>query len=87
VPQDRELDAETMAAAAVFADSRESVANEAGDYVLAQAEGAIGPDHVRAELGELRTGAAPGRAADAEITVAAAMKYHGPSWSRDPGLR
>src|SRR6202042_3034009 len=38
VPQARELDAETMAAAAVFADSRESVANEAGDYVLAQAE-------------------------------------------------
>jgi ornithine cyclodeaminase/alanine dehydrogenase-like protein (mu-crystallin family) len=69
VPQARELDAETMAAAAVFADSRESVANEAGDYVLAQAEGAIGPDHVRAELGELLTGAAPGRAEDAEITV------------------
>jgi ornithine cyclodeaminase len=69
VPQARELDAETMAAAAVFADSRESVANEAGDYVLAQAEGAIGPDHVRAELGELLTGAAPGRATDAEITV------------------
>jgi len=69
VPQARELDAETMAAAAVFADSRESVANEAGDYVLAQAEGAIGPDHVRAELGELLTGAAPGRASDAEITV------------------
>jgi ornithine cyclodeaminase len=69
VPQARELDAETMAAAAVFADSRESVANEAGDYVLARAEGAIGPDHVRAELGELLTGTAPGRGGDAEITV------------------
>src|SRR5208282_1204702 len=62
VPQARELDAETMAAAGVFADSRESVANESGDYVLAQAEGAIGPDHVRAELGELLTGTAQGRA-------------------------
>jgi len=69
VPQARELDAETMAAAAVFADSRESVANEAGDYVLAQAEGAIGPHHVRAELGELLTGAAAGRTGDTEITV------------------
>jgi ornithine cyclodeaminase/alanine dehydrogenase-like protein (mu-crystallin family) len=69
VPQARELDAETMAAAAVFADSRESVANEAGDYVLAQAEGAIGPGHVRAELGELLTATAPGRTGDAEITV------------------
>ena len=69
VPQARELDAETMAAAAVFADSRESVANEAGDYVLAQAEGRIGPGHVRAELGELLTGAAPGRSGEYEITV------------------
>lgn len=69
VPQARELDAETMAAAAVFADSRESAASEAGDCVLAQAEGAIGPDHVRAELGEVLIGAAPGRASDAEITV------------------
>ena len=69
VPQARELDAETMAAAAVFADSRESVASEAGDYVLAQAEGGIGPDHVRAELGELLTGTAPGRSGDTEITV------------------
>jgi ornithine cyclodeaminase/alanine dehydrogenase-like protein (mu-crystallin family) len=69
VPQARELDADTMAAAAVFADSRESVANEAGDYVLARGEGAIGPDHVRAELGELLTGTAPGRAADTGITV------------------
>ena len=34
-----------------------------------RAEGAIGPDHVRAELGEVLTGTAPGRTADAEITV------------------
>jgi ornithine cyclodeaminase/alanine dehydrogenase-like protein (mu-crystallin family) len=69
VPQARELDAETMAAAALFTDSRESLTSEAGDYLLAQAEGAIGPDHIRAEIGELLTGAAPGRAGDAEITV------------------
>jgi ornithine cyclodeaminase/alanine dehydrogenase-like protein (mu-crystallin family) len=69
LPHTRELDAETMAAAALFTDRRESVLNEAGDYVLAQAEGAIGPDHIRAELGELLTGAAPGRSGDAEITV------------------
>jgi ornithine cyclodeaminase/alanine dehydrogenase-like protein (mu-crystallin family) len=69
VPHARELDAETMAAAALFTDSRESVTSEAGDYLLAQAEGAIGPDHIRAEIGELLTGAAPGRSGDAEITV------------------
>jgi ornithine cyclodeaminase/alanine dehydrogenase-like protein (mu-crystallin family) len=67
VPGARELDTATMAAAALFADSRESVQNEAGDYLLAQREGVINP--VRAELGELLTGAAPGRAGEDEITV------------------
>jgi ornithine cyclodeaminase len=69
LPHARELDTETMAAAALFADSRESVAAESGDYLLAKAEGAIGPGHIRAEIGEIITGAAPGRRADDEITV------------------
>jgi len=67
VPGDREIDTVTMAEAALFADSRESVRNEAGDYLLAEREGAVNP--VRAELGELLTGAAPGRADDDEITL------------------
>ena len=67
VPGARELDTATMADAALFADSRESVRSEAGDYLLAQRDGAVNP--VRAELGELLTGAAPGRAGDEEITV------------------
>ena len=69
VPQARELDTETMAAAVLFTDSRESVTSEAGDYLMAEAEGAVGPDHIRAEIGELLTGRAPGRAGDDEITV------------------
>ncbi len=60
LPGDRELDTATMAEAAVFADSRESVQHESGDYLLAQAEGVVNP--VRAELGELLAQAAPGRA-------------------------
>jgi ornithine cyclodeaminase/alanine dehydrogenase-like protein (mu-crystallin family) len=67
VPHAREIDTATMAGAALFADSRESVRNEAGDYLLAAQEGADNP--VRAELGELLTGTAPGRADDDEITV------------------
>jgi ornithine cyclodeaminase/alanine dehydrogenase-like protein (mu-crystallin family) len=67
VPHAREIDTATMAGAALFADSRESVRNEAGDYLLAAREGADNP--VRAELGELLTGTAPGRADDDEITV------------------
>lgn len=69
LPAARELDSATMAAAALFADSRESVSSEAGDFRLALAAGAIGPDHVRAELGEILTGTAPGRSAEQEITV------------------
>jgi ornithine cyclodeaminase len=69
LPHTRELDSATIADAALFADSRESVRGEAGDYLLALAEGAIGPDHVRAEIGELLTGEAAGRSSDQEITV------------------
>jgi len=67
LPGDREIDTATMAEAAIFADSRESVSNEAGDYLLARSEGVANP--VRAELGELLTGTAPGRADGEEITV------------------
>jgi ornithine cyclodeaminase len=67
VPGDRELDTAIMAEAAVFADSRESVSHEAGDFLLAQGEGVINP--VRAELGEILVGTAPGRAGADEITV------------------
>ncbi|HEX2044004.1 MAG TPA: ornithine cyclodeaminase family protein [Gaiellaceae bacterium] len=65
----RELDTATMAAAALFVDRRESTLNEAGDYLLAAAEGAIGPGHIRAELGELLTGKAEGRRVEDELTV------------------
>ena len=67
VPRDREIDTATMAEAALFADSRESVQNESGDYLLAQQEGMVNP--VRAEIGELLTGQAKGRAGDDEITL------------------
>ena len=69
LPHVRELDTRTVADAAFFTDRRESAENEAGDFVLAQAEGAIGPDHIRAELGEVVAGMAPGRSSDAEITI------------------
>ncbi len=67
VPSAREIDTATMAEAAIFADSRESVRNEAGDYLLAEKEGVANP--VRAEIGELLIGTAPGRTDDDEITL------------------
>src|ERR671934_435223 len=53
IPTARELDAATIAAAALFADARESMLNEGGDYLFAVREAGIGPDHIRAELGEV----------------------------------
>ena len=68
VPGDREIDTPTMAQAALFADSRESLRNEAGDYLLAVKDGAeAGP--VRATLGELLAGTGEGRRDEREITL------------------
>lgn len=69
LPTVRELDTETMAHASLFTDRRDSCLNEAGDYVLAAADGAIGPEHVRAELGEVLAGMHPGREHEDELTV------------------
>ncbi|HZQ15257.1 MAG TPA: ornithine cyclodeaminase family protein [Gaiellaceae bacterium] len=69
VPTTRELDTATMAAAALFVDRRESTLNESGDFLFAQRDGAIGPEHIRAELGDLVAGTAEGRRSDEEITV------------------
>jgi ornithine cyclodeaminase/alanine dehydrogenase-like protein (mu-crystallin family) len=69
-PAARELDTATVAAAALFCDSRESLRHEAGEFQLAIREGLIsGQDHVRAELGEVLAGTAPGRHDAGELTV------------------
>ena len=69
IPTARELDGPTVTASSLFVDRRESTLNEAGDYLLAVEETGIGPDHIRAELGEVLVGAHPGRVSDDELTV------------------
>ena len=69
IPTTRELDTATVRDAALFVDRRESTLNESGDFLFAQRDGAIGPEHIRAELGEVVVGAAPGRTSPEEITV------------------
>jgi ornithine cyclodeaminase/alanine dehydrogenase-like protein (mu-crystallin family) len=69
IPTTRELDTATVAAASLFVDRRESTLNEAGDYLLPAAEGAVGPEHIKAELGEVLIGAHPGRQDESELTV------------------
>ena len=66
----RELDSETVAAASLFVDRRESTVNESGDYLFALREGAIAGRHIRAEIGEILIGQARGPdIADDEITL------------------
>jgi len=68
-PKAREVDTATIVAATMFVDRRESALNEAGDYLIPASEGAIGPEHIRADLGEVLTGVHPGRTSPGEITL------------------
>jgi ornithine cyclodeaminase/alanine dehydrogenase-like protein (mu-crystallin family) len=68
-PHTRELDTATVADAALFVDRRESAENEAGDYLIPLREGAIDEGHIRAELGEVLIGSAPGRESEEQLTV------------------
>jgi len=68
-PNSREIDGATMAAARVFTDRRESVLNEAGDYLLAAKEGLVTPESIQGEIGELLIGSKSGRRSATEITL------------------
>ena len=68
-PKTREVNSETMAAASLFVDRRESTINEAGDYLFAAHDGLIGPNHIRAEIGEVLIRDKPGRTSPEEITL------------------
>jgi alanine dehydrogenase len=68
-PTHRELGGHLVARSRLFVDSRIGAAAEAGDLVLAQREGLIGPDHVAGELGELLAGRVSGRESDTEVTL------------------
>lgn len=65
----RELDVDTIRDAALFVDLRESALNESAEYLVAAEEGAVGPDHIRAEIGELVIGTGEGRRNEDELTV------------------
>jgi ornithine cyclodeaminase/alanine dehydrogenase-like protein (mu-crystallin family) len=65
----RELDSAAVRRARLFVDRRESARSEAGDYLIPLQEGAIGEDHIIAEIGELAAGLAKGRETADEITL------------------
>ncbi|HEX4960315.1 MAG TPA: ornithine cyclodeaminase family protein [Thermoanaerobaculia bacterium] len=68
-PNARELDAAAVVRSRLFTDRRESLLAEAGDFLLARAEGAVGDSHIQGELGEVLAGKIPGRGSGEEITL------------------
>ena len=68
-PSVRELDTEAVVRSRLFVDRRESAENEAGEFVMARSEGAIGVDHIRGEIGEVLLGRAEGRTSAGDVTV------------------
>jgi ornithine cyclodeaminase len=68
-PTTRELDSVLVARARLYADRRESLVSEAGEFLIPKAEGLFGDDHIVGEIGEVLTGTAPARTSADEITL------------------
>lgn len=69
LPAARELDTDAVRRSSVFVDVKESALREAGDILIPIREGALTETCIRAELGDLVTGAHPGRKDPREITL------------------
>jgi ornithine cyclodeaminase len=65
----RELDTAAVARSRLFVDRRESALNEAGDFLIPKAEGAIGDDHIQGEIGEVLLRRIPARTSPEDITL------------------
>ena len=65
----RELDGEAVKRARLYTDRRESCMAEAGDFLIARAEGAVTDEHLIGEVGEVFLGHVPGRTHRDEITL------------------
>jgi len=65
----RELDTVAVQRARLYVDRRESTLNEAGDFLIPRAEGAITDNHIVGELGELLLGRVAGRGTPDEVTL------------------
>ena len=68
-PDQREMPAALVARARIYVDSRAGALAEAGDVLLAIADGAIDAQHVAGELGEVVSGSVRGRQSDRDVTI------------------
>ena len=68
-PATRELDSALVAKSRLYADRRESLLNEAGEFLIPKGEGLFGDEHIVGEIGEVLTGKARARTSPQEITL------------------
>jgi len=68
-PHARELDTAAVAGARCYVDRMESALNEAGEFIIAKEEGAIGGEHIIGEIGALLSGKISGRTSTHDITL------------------
>jgi ornithine cyclodeaminase/alanine dehydrogenase-like protein (mu-crystallin family) len=69
LPTARELDTEAVAKSRLYVDSRESLLQEAGDFIIPKNEGALTDAHITGELGDLVIGKIKGRMTREQITL------------------
>lgn len=69
IPTARELDTETVVRGRLVVDRLESALNEAGDFLIPRAEGAIADAHIAGELGDVLLGRVQGRTAQSDVTI------------------
>jgi ornithine cyclodeaminase len=69
IPSWREIDPGVLPLATLFTDRRESLQNEAGEFIQAIDDGLVEPGLVVPEIGELLNGDHPGRTSETEITL------------------
>ncbi len=68
-PDQREMPTTLVRRGRLYVDSLAAAAQEAGDLILAQQEGAFGADHVKGELGAVVSGSVAGRTSDQDVTI------------------
>lgn len=69
VPSTSEIDNALVAKSHFIVDYREAAVNQAGEYLRALEAGAIGPDHIAGEIGQVALGEVQGRTDATQITL------------------
>jgi ornithine cyclodeaminase/alanine dehydrogenase-like protein (mu-crystallin family) len=69
VATDAEIDTPAVVRGRLFVDCRNSTIHEGAEYLRALRAGAISPEHILGEIGEVASGSKPGRLAAEDVTL------------------